>query len=154
MSIALPGSPTGQTLLSTRFLVLIVWQGAMLAAIALAAYAYALRLYGPGDHARTIVLLALIAVQLGQMFNSRSRTRSSFEGVFRNPHLWFATATVIGIQLSALQIEPLRRLLHLVQPTSSDWMLLGGRVILPVVIVETQKAIAMRFSRTTHEERQ
>ena len=139
-----PPRPPGQTLLSTRFLVLIVWQAAMLAAIALAAYAYALRRYGPGDHARTIVLLALIAVQLGQMFNSRSRTRSSFEGVFRNPHLWFATATVIGIQIAALQIESLRRLLRLVQPTSTDWMLIAGCVVLPVVIVEMQKAMAMR----------
>jgi Ca2+-transporting ATPase len=124
----------------------------MLAAIALAAYAYALRRYGPGDHARTMVLLALIAVQLGQMFNSRSRTRSSFEGIFRNPHLWFATATVIGMQIGALQIEPLRRLLHLVQPTSSDWMLIAICVVLPVAIVESQKAIATRLRRTTTEE--
>ena len=142
-----PPRPPGQTLLSTRFLVLIAWQGAMLAAIALAAYAYALRRYGPGDHARTIVLLALIAVQLGQMFNSRSRTRSSFEGLFRNPHLWFATATVIGIQIGALQIEPLRRLLHLVQPTRADWMLIAACVILPVAIVETQKAMAQGLGR-------
>jgi Ca2+-transporting ATPase len=142
-----PPRPPGETLLSTRFLVLIVWQGAMLAAIALAAYAYALRLYGPGDHARTIVLLALIAVQLGQMFNSRSRTRSSFEGIFRNPHLWFATATVIGIQIAALQIEALRRLLHLVQPTRSDWMLIALCVALPVAIVETQKAMAQALER-------
>jgi len=141
-----PPRPPGQTLLSTRFLVLIAWQGAMLAAIALAAYGYALRHYGPGDHARTIVLLALISLQLGQMFNSRSRTRSAFEGVFRNPHIWFATATVIGIQIGALQIEPLRRLLHLVPPTSSDWLLLAGCGILPVVIVETQKAIARNLS--------
>ncbi|HET8774833.1 MAG TPA: HAD-IC family P-type ATPase [Thermoanaerobaculia bacterium] len=137
-----PPRPPGQTLLSSRFLVLIAWQGAMLASIALAVYAYALRSYGPGDRSRTLVLLALVAVQLGQMFNSRSRTRSSFEGVFRNPHLWLAAATVIAIQAGALQVEALRRVLHFVQPSPSDWALLAGCVVLPVAIVEVQKALA------------
>ncbi len=140
-----PPRPPGQSLLSRRFLALILWQGAMLATIALAAYAYALQRYGAGDHARTIVLLALISVQIGHMFNCRSRTRSAFEGILRNPHLWFATATVIGIQIGALEIEPLRRLLHLVHPTRSDWMLFAACVVLPVVIVEIQKAIARRW---------
>ena len=139
-----PPRPPGQGLLSNRFLLLIVWQGVMLSILALAAYAYALQRYGPGDHARTIILLALVALQLGQMFNSRSRIRSAFEGVFRNPHLWFATATVIGIQVAALQIDPIRRLLHLVPPSRSDWMLLAGCVVLPVAIVETQKAFARK----------
>ena len=141
-----PPRPPGQTLLSSRFLILIAWHGSMLAVIALAVYAYALRSYGPGDRSRTLVLLALVAVQLGQMFNSRSRTRSTFEDIFRNPHLWFATATVIAIQVGALQIEALRRLLHFVQPTPSDWMLIAGCVILPIVIVEMQKALSHRSS--------
>jgi Ca2+-transporting ATPase len=141
-----PPRPPGQTLLSSRFLLLIAWQGTMLAIIALAVYAYALRSYGPGDRARTLALLALVAVQLGQMFNSRSRTRSSFEDIFGNPHLWFATATVIAIQAGALQVEALRRLLHFAQPAPSDWMLIAGCVILPVAIVETQKALSTRMS--------
>lgn len=141
-----PPRPPGETLLSNRFLLLIAWQGTVLAAIALGAYAYALRAYGPGDRARTIVLLALVAVQLGQMFNSRSRTRSAFEDVFRNPHLWFATATVIAIQVAALQIGWLRDLLHLVPPTHAEWLMLAGCVLLPVAITETQKAIANRLA--------
>jgi hypothetical protein len=51
---------------------------------------------------------------------------------------------VIAIQVGALQIEALRRLLHFVQPTSSEWMLIAGCVILPIVIVEMQKAVAYR----------
>jgi len=92
-----------------------------------------------------MVLLALVAVQLGQMFNCRSRTRSAFEGLTRNPHIFFAAATTIGIQFGALATPPLRRLLHLVYPTPSDWMLLAGCVVLPMVIVETQKAVRARL---------
>jgi hypothetical protein len=41
-------------LLSMPFLRLIAWQAAMLAIIALIAYAWALRRYGTGEHARTM----------------------------------------------------------------------------------------------------
>ena len=44
-------------------LVLIGWQGAMLGAINLAAYAWALGRYGAGAHARTIALLVLVSGQ-------------------------------------------------------------------------------------------
>src|SRR5207344_355035 len=92
-----PRSPRA-ALLSRPFLVLISWQGVMLAVITLAVYGWALHLYGPGAHARTVALLALVAVQLGHMFNCRSRRYSAFSGLFRNPFLWIATAVVIGLQ--------------------------------------------------------
>jgi magnesium-transporting ATPase (P-type) len=132
-------------LLSGPFLALILGQGAMLAAIALAAYALALQRYGPGDHARTVVLLALVGVQVGQTFNCRSRTHSAFEGLFHNPHIWFATATVIAIQIGALSIAPLRRLLHLVPPTPEDGVIAVLCIVLPIAIVEVQKVLARRI---------
>jgi P-type Ca2+ transporter type 2C len=141
-----------EPLMSKRFLAMIAWQGGMLAAIVLAAYWWALEQYGPGDHARTMALLALVSVQIAQMFNCRSQTRSALEGVFSNPHLWFATATVIGLQAGALHIAPLRRLLHLVPPTGCDWIVLAGCIILPLVVVEAQKAISNRFGNDQQED--
>ena len=55
-----PHSPS-EAMLSRKFMFLIFWQGAMLAAIALGAYLWALNEYGAGAHARTIALLALSA---------------------------------------------------------------------------------------------
>jgi len=139
-----PPRPPGENLLSRSLLALISWQAAMLAAITLIVYRVALERYGAGEVARTIALLAMVGVQIGQMFNCRSRTRSAFEGLSNNPHIFFAAATVMLIQALALIFDPLRGILRLAPPPASAWPLLALTVVLPIVIVETQKAIARR----------
>ena len=73
-----PPRSSRSTLLTRLFLVLIGWQSVLLAALGLSAYLWALQMYGPGAHARTVALFSLVAVQLGHTFNCRSRTRSAF----------------------------------------------------------------------------
>lgn len=133
-------------LLSRRFMVLIGWQAGMLAALALGAYAWALETYGPGAHARTVALFAIIGAQLGHVFNCRSRTRSAFEGLFRNTFLWVATAIVISLQLLAVYFPPMTRVLGTVRPSTSDWLIVSLCVVTPVVIVEITKAV-VRWKR-------
>jgi Ca2+-transporting ATPase len=138
-----PRSPQA-TLLSRPFLILIAWQGTMLASITLAAYIWALRLYGAGAHARTIALFVLVGVQLGHLFNCRSRTRSAFEGLFRNPFIWLATGTVVGLQLLAVYFAPLARVLNTVIPTTTDWGVVGLSILAPIFVVEVSKIFARR----------
>ena len=140
MSLA-PRSPHAP-LLSRSFIFLIGGQAAMLAAITLVAYWWALARYGPGSHARTIALVSLVGVQLGHMFNCRSRTRSAFEGLFRNPHIWFATATVVGLQVLAISFAPVAKVLGTADLESRDWAIAIGSVLAPIVIVEAAKALA------------
>lgn len=83
----------------------------MLAVIVLGAYMWALEVYGPGPHSRTIALFALVAVQLGHTFNCRSRTRSAFDGIFSNPFLWIAVLIVVILQLLAVYFSPLASVL-------------------------------------------
>jgi Ca2+-transporting ATPase len=141
-----PRSPQAP-LLSRSFVVLIAWQGVMLGAIALSAYWWALARYGPGAHARTIALLALVAVQMGHLFNCRSRSRSAFAGMFENPYLWLATAVAGGLQLLALYFAPLARLLDTVPPSPSDWVVVGIALFAPVAIVEATKAVTRARAR-------
>jgi Ca2+-transporting ATPase len=138
--MSLPPRSPRAPLLSRSFFFLIVWQGAMLAAIVLSAYWWALERYGPGSHARTIALISLVGVQLGHMFNCRSRTRSAFEGLFRNPHLWFAAATVVGLQLVAIGVEPVAKVLGTTAIDSRDWAIAVGSILAPIVVVEITKA--------------
>ena len=133
-----PRSPK-EPLLSRRFVFLIVWQATMLAVITLVAYWWALGVYGAGSHARTIALVALIGVQLGHFFNCRSRTRSAFEGLFRNPFIWAATAIVIGLQLMAIYWSAVARVLDTVPLNREDWYVIGFATIAPIVIVEITK---------------
>ena len=128
-------------LLSRSFLMLIGWQGVMLALVALAAYVWALRTYGEGAHARTMALTALVAVQLGHTFNCRSRVASALSGLFDNLHIWAASATVIALQVFAIAFGPLARLLGLTSLVFADVVVLGACVLIPIGIVEVQKVV-------------
>ncbi len=130
--------------LSRRFLALIGWQGAMLAAINLAAYVWALDRYGAGTHARTMALLVLVSGQLGHLFNCRSRINSAFEGVTRNPYIWMAAGSMIGLQLLAVYFTPLARVLDVVPPNGADWAIIAIAAVVPIVIVEVTKVFARR----------
>jgi Ca2+-transporting ATPase len=131
--------PPGEALLSRPFLVLIGWQGSMLAVITLLAYGWALGAYGPGSHARTIALFALIAVQTGQLFNCRSRTRSAFKGFFTNRFIFVAVAFVIIVQIAAYFISPLSQVLDLAPLTVVDVALIVACAVAPILITELTK---------------
>jgi Ca2+-transporting ATPase len=130
------------SLLSRDLIILISWQSTMLAATALLAYWWALGVYGPGEHARTIGLFTLIGVQLGHLFNCRSQTRSAFSNLFSNPYIWVATLIVIALQLMAVFVAPLSLVLGTTKPNQVDWAVLIGAVIVPILIVEITKLTA------------
>ena len=133
-------------LLSRPFLTLIGWQAAMLAALSLGAYLWALQIYGPGAHARTIALFTLISVQLGHMFNCRSRSRSAFSGLFRNPFVWVATLIVVGLQLLAVYLSPLARILDTTRPSLVDWVVICSCGLSTIVVVELTKLAQRAYS--------
>jgi Ca2+-transporting ATPase len=134
-----PPRDPNRRLFSRRFMVLISWQAAMLAAISLAAYAWALETYGPGAHSRTVALFAIIGAQLGHVFNCRSRTRSAFEGLFTNPFIWGAAFIVVLLQLLAVYLSPLAAVLGTVRPLPADWLIICICALVPVGIVEATK---------------
>lgn len=134
-----PPRSSRSTLLSGPFLVLIGWQAAMLGALALGAYVWALQMYGPGAHAHTIALFALVAVQLGHTFNCRSRSRSAFDGLFSNPFIWIAAFVVVLLQLLAVYFSPLAAVLGTVQPSTIDWIVICCSGLLVVAFVELAK---------------
>ena len=134
-----PPRSSHSTLLSKPFLILIGWQSLVLAALALGAYLWALQTYGPGAHARTVALFALVFVQLAHTFNCRSRTRSAFDGLFRNRFLWFAAFMVVLLQLSAVYFQPLAVILNTTKPSLTDWVVISGCGLLTIGIVEATK---------------
>ncbi|HYK04095.1 MAG TPA: cation-transporting P-type ATPase [Thermoanaerobaculia bacterium] len=136
--------------LSRSFLFLVGWQGAMLAAIALGGYLWALHVYGEGAHARTMALIALVSVQLGHTFNCRSRIASAIPGMFENLHVWAAASTVIALQAFVIWFHPLADLLDLTPLFGMDLLVAAGCALLPIAIVETQKVFVR--ARLDHAE--
>jgi len=138
-----PRDPSA-SLLSKNLLILVGWQAMMIASLALGAYVWALRMYGPGAHARTVALFAIIGAQLGHMFNCRSRTRSALDGIFRNPFIWAATIIVVLLQFLAIYFSPLAIVLGTARLADIDWLVVGFCVVVPIIIVEISKAAAKR----------
>ena len=141
-----PRSST-ESLLSRSLLILISWQGVMLGAFGLAAYLWALNAYGAGAHARTMAMLALVSVQLGHLFNCRSRSRSALTGLFTNGYVWGAAALVIALQLLAVWWSPLAHVLQTIAPNATDWGIIGLAVLAPIVVVEITKFSARRSAQ-------
>ncbi len=142
-----PPRPPREAMLSSRFFLLIGWQGVMLATICLAGYQWALQVHGSGDRARTIALLMLIGAQVGHLFNCRSLTASAFRGLFRNVYLWISVAIVIALQVMAVTISPLMSVLETTTIDQRDLLMILVASILPVGIVEAVKFVARNSQR-------
>jgi Ca2+-transporting ATPase len=134
-----PPRDPGESILSRSFFLLISWQGTLLAALCLAAYGWSLQVYGAGDHARTIALMSLIGCQVGHLFNCRSRTRSAFEGIFRNRWLWLSLLLVGLLQGLAIGYAPLAEMLGTARLLPIDLWVVGATVLLPILVVEGVK---------------
>lgn len=134
-----PPRDPGESILSRSFFLLISWQGTLLAALCLAAYGWSLQVYGAGDHARTIALMSLIGCQVGHLFNCRSRTRSAFEGLFRNRWLWLSLLLVGLLQGLAIGYAPLAEMLGTARLLPIDLWVVGATVLLPILVVEGVK---------------
>ncbi|MGH9872930.1 MAG: cation-translocating P-type ATPase [Pyrinomonadaceae bacterium] len=143
-----PPRSSRTTLLSKPFVALICWQALMLGAISLGAYFWALQMYGPGAHSRTVALFALVGVQVGHMFNCRSRSHTAFAGLFRNPFIWVATFIVILLQLLAVYFSPLAVVLGTVKPLAVDWIVICACSLATVAIVEAVKFV-FRWKRSS-----
>ena len=88
----------------------------------------------------------MVAVEVGHLFNCRSRTRSAFHAFFSNPFIFASVGIVVGLQLLAVFNPFLANVLGLEIPNTSDWIVLGIAMVLPIMIVEFTKVLARRLS--------
>jgi Ca2+-transporting ATPase len=138
-----------EPLMNRRFVVLIAWQGTLLAAVTLLAFWIGMQWYGiEGDglrHAITVAFMTLALAQVWHAFNARSQRRSAFSGqVFGNAWLWAAVVACVALQLLAVYWPFLQTVLHTAPLTLADWGLVAVCSLAPVAVVETVKFIARR----------
>jgi P-type Ca2+ transporter type 2C len=145
-----------ESLMTPRFGWLIAWQGMLLGGCTLAAFAMGMRWYGAEGtgllHAETIAFMTLALAQVFHAFNARSRTRSAFTSrLFTNAWLWGATLICLVLQIAAVYVPLLRRVLRTVPLTATDWGLIGLSSLAPVAVVELVKLVQRLRRRATHE---
>jgi len=149
-----PPRDPDERLVSRPYVALIVWQGVFLAAVTLATFAIGLARYGQGehlDHAVTMSFMTLALAQVFHAFNVRSIRSSLFtRGVFANRWLWGAVAVCIALQLAAVEVPILQRVLGTVSLTAEDWALVLALSLAPVAVVELVKWADRRRVSSAH----
>jgi len=135
-----------ESLLTPSFIFLIAWQGLVIAGATLVAFGIGMHWHGNQGagllQATTIAFMTLAIAQVFHAFNARSQTRTLFNHhLFTNRWLWGAVAICLMLQMAAVHLPLLRRVLHTTPPTLSDWGVIFTCALIPVAFVEITKII-------------
>jgi Ca2+-transporting ATPase len=135
-----PRNPA-EPMLSRRALIETAGEGALIAATALGAYGIALARSGAGGPASTVAFSTLTAAQLLHALECRSETRSGLSGLRGSPALVGAVGATLALQIAAVTVPPLRRLLGTAPLAMADWAIVAGGAVLPLVMSEVTKGL-------------
>ncbi len=107
---------------------LMVAQGAFIAACSLVAFSFVLFVEDEGvERARTAAFVVLACSQLFHAFTCRSQTESLFKiGVFTNDKLLLATGISFVLQMAVVYIPPLQVVFKTLPLSLFDWVLVVG----------------------------
>jgi Ca2+-transporting ATPase len=146
-----------ESLLTPSFVGLVVWQGMLLSSVTLLAFAIGMHSNGIDEsglrRATTMAFMTLALTQVFHVFNARSQRRSALTSrLFTNGWLWVAVLVCILLQVAAVYVPLLQRLLHTVAPTWMEWGVIVGCSLLPVFVVEflkmAQRLLSLRARST------
>ena len=140
-----------ESIVTLAFAGLIAWQAALLAGLTLIAFWVGMTWYGTtGDglrRATTLAFMTLAFVQVIHAFNARSQTRSAFNRLFSNGWFWAALLICVLLQIGAIYVPILSRVLATTVLDMRDWSLVVGLSMAPVLIVELLKLFRRRDQR-------
>jgi P-type Ca2+ transporter type 2C len=120
----------------------ILWQGAMIGLLSLTAYLLALRWGRTVEEAHTMTFVTMALSQIVHSFNVRSMNLSLFTiGFGTNRSLIYAFLTSAAALLVVIFIPFLRGVFETVLLRPSDWALVLGLSLAPLVLVEISKLI-------------
>lgn len=128
----------------------IVIEGCMIGALSLLAYTIG-RVFFDMDPAdpvigRTMAFLVLSLSQLVHAFNMRSGQSLFRAGFFRNRKLVLAAVFCAALQVAVVVIPPLSALFKTQMLTGSQWLIVAGMALVPLVLVELEKILFNRKS--------
>ncbi|MCC6511467.1 MAG: cation-transporting P-type ATPase, partial [Pirellulaceae bacterium] len=140
-----------ESLLKSSFLILIFWQGLLLTAVTLVAFGVALHWHGDQGsgltQSTTVAFMTLSLAQVVHAFSARSQQRSIFSArLFTNGWLWAAVLVCLLLQVAAVYVPFLQRVLHTTAPTLANWILIGLCACLPLAVIEAVKLLTRSFN--------
>lgn len=141
-----------EPLLSVNLAVRIGLEGLLLAGVTLVAFGVGMRWHGMDDEhlyrPTTMAFTTLALAQVFHVFSARSQSRSAFtRRLFVNPWVWLAVAGCVALQLAAIYVPLLRRVLQTMSPSLSEWGVIVACSLAPLAIVEVSKLIRRYVAR-------
>jgi Ca2+-transporting ATPase len=137
-----PARPPHEPVITRRDGLLILYHGALMAAVGVACFAVT---YGRGDdldRARTATFCTLAFTQLFFSFACRSRARTLPElGPFSNPYLFGAIAASALLQFTVVTLPPARAIFDVPAHPGGHWFYILPLALLPVTVVEVAKLL-------------
>jgi Ca2+-transporting ATPase len=137
-----PPRPPKAAMVSRVMLAAILWQGAVLAAATLAAFAVGRRWFSSNELVPTTMAFMTLALsQIVHAFTARSLRSSMFVDIFSNRWLWAATLACVGLQLAAVEVPVLRTTLHTASLSWASWAVVTGCSVVPLLVSELVKLV-------------
>jgi Ca2+-transporting ATPase len=110
----------------------------LLAATTLGVHALAMARYGAGPRATTLAFSTLTSAQLLHALTYRSRAPREAPAAGRSV-LPVVVGGTLALQLAAMALPPLRRVLGLTPLALADWAVVAGATALPFVLKEIRR---------------
>ena len=136
--MARPPRNPAEALLSRRFLVSVLFYGALITAATLGAFLpYA---DGAVQKARTMAFMTLAFAQLFHLGNARADTPVlNLTRALSNPYAIGALALSIALQLLVVYVDPLARILGVVPLAPREWLIVISFALVPAVVGQAIK---------------
>jgi Ca2+-transporting ATPase len=132
--------PRGATILSRHRLGVIVWTGALMAAGTIGVLALA-----PEPVAPTMAFTVFVLFQVVNALNVRTEHGGSLgPHALVNMRLWLALATVVVLQVLAVQSSVLQQIFDTTALDASEWLVVIGVALGLLVVEETRKRLTHR----------
>lgn len=111
------------------------------------------KLYGL-EIARTMAFVTLGLIEMVHSFNIRSEESIFKCGLFKNKYLVLAFVLGLIMQVGIVFIPSVRNIFSLTVLNNTQWGIVAGISLLPIVIMELQKKLnEVLFGRTVYEYR-
>ncbi len=145
-----PPRDPAQPILSRAELTRVAGDAALISAATLGAYGVALARSGIGGPASTVAFTTLTTSQLGYALTCRSDERSALSGLGRNRWLLGALGGTLALQVAAVTVPGLRRLLGTTPLGLADWGLVAAGATVPLIVSEIRTQTRKNLGRRAH----
>ena len=142
-----PPRPKEKSLFADGMSVSILFEGLMIGALSLLSFVIGANIFGNLDTGRTMAFATLSLSELVHAFNMRSEGSSIRAGLFKNKSLVLSFIAGVFLETAVISIPAASVIFNSTPLNGIQWIITAVLSIMPLIIVEAQKAFTKRMQR-------